>query len=304
MQLAVVGQGHIKHPLVKVTLFITPAFNDLQSIQMGAVRILDRTDEERGCRAWRRVGQIAAHGDPLCVPDIREIRTFRVIFSKFPSPEKAQENPWPGRGISLFSPHAVEDSFPRVLPGPDGDIACSTCLPSWPRCKHAFGAGFIPGKLAPEVVFRCCGQGRVGIRAPNHAEFEWVAAMLLLLLQPKLEGGTGVFELDLVNRTAGIGRSATPAVPGFKVCERVIRRKQRMGLAVPLDLRHFQQRLPAGPSANVSDIKRFPERVLELKHHARGQVAVVGNGQNRSACAFLICLEKRPEVLHMGTVIG
>ena len=102
-------------------------------------------------------------------------------------------------------------------------------------------------ELAKEVVFVSRGQRRMRIRRTHHAELVRVRAELLFQFEPVLQRLSRIFVLKHVWRLEELqARIAT--IPGLKICKLIGRRQEGMRLAVPFDLRDFEQRLPPSTS--------------------------------------------------------
>ena len=64
---AVAAPDHVVDLLVGFALGIQPALDDLDAVEVGADRVLQRRNEERRRLACRRVAQVAAHRHALFV---------------------------------------------------------------------------------------------------------------------------------------------------------------------------------------------------------------------------------------------
>jgi len=79
----------------------------------------------------------------------------------------------------------------------------------------------------------------------DHSEFERVNPQFALLLQPKLESGTGVLRLEVLI-FVGSQHRKVGLVPRFEVCELVVRRQVGVSLTIALVLGDFVERLSNG----------------------------------------------------------
>ncbi len=141
----------------------------------------------------------------------------------------------------------------------------------------------------------------MGVDGPNQPEFVRIHPKLPAEFQASFQRGAGVFVLQ---HPLFLGRRSRDIadIPAFEVCEFVIRRQQRVGLLVALDLRHLVQRLPAGPLLRIGPIHRLSGARLVGKHQAVAQIPVVRDCENRATRRVFIGGHVFPQVLRVSAV--
>ena len=99
--------------------------------------------------------------------------------------------------------------------------------------RRAIRAGLGARRLAKEVVLLDGGEAGVGVRRADQAEFVRIRAELRLNLETKLERGSRVLVLQHVSLLQ-LAEIEVALVPPFEAGKLVVRREERMRLAVPL----------------------------------------------------------------------
>ena len=79
-------------------------------------------------------------------------------------------------------------------------------------------------------------------------------------------------------------------VPALEVGELVVRRQERMRLAVALGLRGLVEPLPSCPLLGILPVDRLAEGLDDGEHQAVAQIAVVRDGQHAAAGLLLVGL--------------
>jgi hypothetical protein len=133
--------------------------------------------------------------------------------------------------------------------------------------------------LAKEVVVVRGGKSGVAVRGADEPELVGIDAQVLFQLEAVPEGGAGIFELEHLQRL-GRAEIEVALVPALEVGKLVVGRKQRMGLAVALDLGNLVEPLPALAGLGVLAVDGLAGKRLDDGEHATvAQVAVVGDGE-------------------------
>src|SRR6185436_15270709 len=163
------------------------------------------------------------------------------------------------------------------------------------RGSEPVRTGLLRGGLAEEIVLLEGGEAGVCVAAADEAELVRIRAELRLKLESVLESRAGVFEFE---HLLLLGRAAVEVglVPPLVVGELIIRREERMGLAVALHLRRFVEPLPLGALLGVLAVNRFAESLDDWKHLAVAQVAVMRDGEDAAASFLFVVVHPFPEV--------
>ena len=114
---ALARPGHVENFLMRITRRVRPAFHDLNSIEVAAVRIADRPDRE----PWRLVlagAQVPTHGDACTLCLRYPILLLQQIRCIIPAGEKAHRDAGARGGVSLLALHGIEDRLACILRGP------------------------------------------------------------------------------------------------------------------------------------------------------------------------------------------
>ena len=171
------------------------------------------------------------------------------------------------------------------------------------------------------------------VSAADHAELEWVHAQLGGQVQAEPKGRSGVGlpgrsddvlrwlfrlgrhlcpgrrlglrfragrRLGLRFRTGRPSSSGNP--PRFEVRERIVRRHQRVRLAVSLDLRHFNNRFEPRPCPGVGRRQRPALVVARPEHLAAAEIAVVRDGDHVLTQPLFVVLKVRPKIFRVVAV--
>ncbi len=153
-------------------------------------------------------------------------------------------------------------------------------------CNSAVRAGLGVRCLAEEIILFDGGKPGVRVGAANQSELVRIDAELGFQLEAVLQRRASVFELEHF----GLLRFAEieiALVPALEVGELIVGREERMGFAVPFDLRHFVERLPASAAVGVSTVDLVTcERLDDREHAAVAEVAIVRQGQHFAAGFF------------------
>ena len=177
---------------------------------------------------------------------------------ELPAAEEADAHPTSGSGVGLLALHGVEDRLAGVLVGPDRGQTGGGQLPALDlallglehRVLHSMRAGFVTGVLAEEVVLLRGGKRGVAVGRADLPELVRIHTETRFDLEATLERFASVLPSQhLVG--LGLGDIEVADVPGLVIGELVVRREQRMGFAVSLDLRRLVERLPLGALGHV-----------------------------------------------------
>ena len=281
---------------------VAPSLDDLHAVQVRPVGVLDGPQQEAGRRAFRWQNQVASHGHALAIADLGQVRTQRVIALVVPSTEKAQRDARAGGRIDLAPLQGGEDRVARVFGGPDRRVAGGSVN----GLGHpAPRVGFVGAHLAPEVVFIRGGEARVGVRRADHPELVGVGPEFRGEAETGLERAANVGSLcQLLRRQFACHAFRSGEIaPRFVLGELIVGRKGPQGLAVALDLGHFDDRLDGRPDPGVVAGQRFAFVVDGSEHVATAEIAVVGNGDGIAAGLLPVALEVSPQVLRVRTVV-
>ena len=162
--------------------------------------------------------------------------------------------------------------------------------------RRAIRARLGARRLAEEVVLLDGGEAGVGVRRADQAELVRVRAELRLDLEAELERRARVLVLQHVPLLQ-LAEIEVALVPPLEAGELVVRREERMRLAVPLDLRGLVDALPARPGLGVLPVDRpAGERLDDGKHPAVAEVPVVGDREDLAAGLLLVGRHPLPEV--------
>ena len=139
----------------------------------------------------------------------------------------------------------------------------------------------------------------------DHAELVRIHPQLLLQLQTDLQGGARVLALQHVVLLE-LAQVEIGLVPKLEVGEFVVLGKERVRLAVALDLGHLVQRLPLDARLRILTRQRLFAGGVDVprEHPAVGEVAVVGDRQYLAAGLVLIGLQNLPEIFRRGAARG
>ena len=220
------------------------------------------------------------------------------VWSVVPTAEEAHPDAGAGGGIDFAPPHGVEQRRPGVLRCPDRRIARGDDVPVLPQAPrhdvhNALSARLGFGKLAEEVVLLRGGEAVVAVGAADQADLEGIDAQFRLVGEPQLEGAAAVLVLQ---HPVFLGCAAADVVPipVLEIGKFVVRRQERMRLAIALDLGDFVNRLPTGAETRVLRANRLAIHGLRREHHAVGQVAVVRHGEDLAASLLLVAGQRLP----------
>ena len=109
--------------------------------------------------------------------------------------------------------------------------------------RRASGLGSELRRLAEEVVLFDGRQTGMRVGRADHAELVGVDAELALELEAVLQRRAGILELEHL-RLLQLAQVEIALVPALEIGELVVRRQERMGLAIALDLRRLVEALP------------------------------------------------------------
>ena len=158
------------------------------------------------------------------------------------------------------------------------------------------GRGF-----AKEVVLFHGGESGVRIGAADHAELVGIDAEFGFQLQAVLECGAGILEFQH-RRLLQFSQVEIALVPTLEVGEFIVRRKERVRLAIALDLRHFVERLPAHPVLGVFAVDLLAgERLDDREHAPIAQIAVVRDREDLGSGFLFARGHPFPQVAGIGT---
>src|SRR5512142_207289 len=120
--------------------------------------------------------------------------------------------------------------------------------------------------LAHEVVFLHASETSMGICRTNHAEFVGVYSQFAFEFQTIAQCGTRVLELEHLGLLQ-FGHVEVGFVPALVIRKFIVRRKERMGLAVPLDLRCFIDSFAESTGFSVLTVDWFAGEGLDQGEH-------------------------------------
>ena len=301
---APIRQSQVVHPLRGLAVVLQPALDNLHPVQVRAQGILQGLHHEAGRHILLPRGKIAAHGHPVGVTCRDPIGPFEIRGLKVPAAKEAQAQARPGAGVGLLAGEGSEDGLAGVGLGPDGRVSRSGQFPFQlhdvgnvdERLQGPLGARLMPAKLAPKVVFISRRDAGVGVGAADEAELVGVDTNVLQQRQPCSERRAGVFGGEHRILMGATRAESGETVPGFIVGKLIVWRHVGMGLAVALELGHFQQGLPACPQPCVVRRDGLAVGVGEGEHQPSAYVAVMGDGQRPAASAGLVVGQKPPQL--------
>ena len=158
---------------------------------------------------------------------------------------------------------------------------------------------------SPEVVLGGSRERGVSVGAPDHPEGEGVRPGLRRLAESELERRARVLERELA---LVLGRGFVDVevaeIPGLEVGKFVVRREERMRLAVALHLGHLDDRLVPRASLAVGAIEGPPLGVLDGEHAAVAQIGIVRNREDAAPGLRLVALHEGPEIFGAIAVVG
>ncbi len=170
--------------------------------------------------------------------------------------------------------------------------------------QHALWCRLGAGVLAEEVVLLRRRQAGVAVRRADHSELVRVRPEFFFEHEATLQCFARVLLGQHLVRLA-FGQIEVADVPGFVVGELVVGRQERMRFAVTLDLGDLVQRLPLGALLDVAAIQGTTGVLLvDGKHDAVGEVAVVRERQDGAAGLRLVVLHPLVEVERIGAADG
>ena len=117
--LSTAGNGHIVNLLSGGSISFQPAFDNLNAIQISAIRISKRCDKECWRLAFRSLSQIPSHRNAFFITDVRRLPRVGVFVHEIPATEEANHHPRTGRRVSFFPLHRIENCLARILGRPD-----------------------------------------------------------------------------------------------------------------------------------------------------------------------------------------
>ena len=294
-----------------LTVRIEPALDDLDPVEVAAVGVLHRRDQEARRLADRCARQVAAHRHTLGIAGGGRQPCLGVGLVEVPPTEEANSHPGAGRGVCLLALHGVEDRLARVLRRPYRGPAPGRLLPAvdGELRVRSFDNHVLPtmrprlhsGVLAEEVLLfgarhRCVAVGRA-----DHSDLEGIDSQTLLHRHAVLQRLAHVLVLQHVLRL-GLGTVEVRPIPGLVIGELVVRRQERVGLAIALDLSDLVDRLEA--RAQLGQLTGVGLAVVGLdgEHAPVAQVAVVGDRQHLGSGAIRELRQMAPQILRVLTV--
>ena len=250
------------------------------------------------------LGQVAAHRHALAVADRRRQTVLGVLRGEVPAAEEAHQHARAGGAVGLLVLHRVEQGRAGVLAGPHRGEAGGDHPPTGVlgvadlghRVLDTLGVRFRAGVLAEEVVLLCGGETGVAVGRADEAELVRVHAELLLELHADPQRRASVLVLEHLVRLE-LAEVQVALVPDLVVGELVVRRQERVGLAVSLDLGDLVERLPLDAFLRPRAVVGFAgERIRHREHDTVAEVAVVRDRQDPPAGLVLVGLQPLPQV--------
>ena len=113
---------------MRLTLVIQPAFDDLNTIQVGPIRIPQGPNHKGWRFAAGGLSQVATHGHTAPVALDDEIGTVYFLSLEIPAGKQAHPDAGPGGGVDFLAFHGTKDFTARVLTGPYGSETGGTFL--------------------------------------------------------------------------------------------------------------------------------------------------------------------------------
>ena len=285
---------------------VDPALDHLHAVEIGADRVFQSRDNEAGAplsslkRAAHRYAFAITAAHPVAV---------EVSRRKVPSAEHPHRHPRPGGGVNFLAQHRVEDLGSGIAARPDPGIAAGEVVPAEPalrgaeilRGHGAFGVGLVAAVLAEKVVLVASAQRGVRVGRTDHPELVGIDPGLRLDRQPALQCLANILAREH-RRGLALGHRQIAQLPPRDAVsgELVVGRKERMRLAVALDLGDLDQRLARGAAAGIGGGHRPAAGLGHLEHQPVGQVRIMRDRQHPPAGVFLIGVHVVPQRIGRG----
>ena len=155
--------------------------------------------------------------------------------------------------------------------------------------------------LAEEILLLDRGEAGMRIGAADQAELVGVHPELGFHLEAVPERRPRVFEFQHLG-LLDFGQIEVALVPALEVRELVVRRQERMRLAIALDLRGLVERLPAHAVLGIFAVDPLAgERLDDREHAPVAQIAVVREREDFGAGLFFGRGHPFPQVARIGT---
>ena len=108
---------------------IEPTLDDLHAVEVCAINVSQRADQESWSFTFRCSGEVAAHRHSFLVTVFGKVVPLRVIRDEIPAGENAHDQPCAGGGIDFLARHGIPQCLAGVVRRPNRGNAGGARLP-------------------------------------------------------------------------------------------------------------------------------------------------------------------------------
>ena len=285
IQLTIARPRNFDDSFLWLAFAIGPAFDNLDTIEIGAFGVARCVHGERGRRVHcvqrathRHATRIARFDERIRVPGLRQVG---------PAEEARRDSR--SRGNEGFTiPHRIPDGAARIPGRPDASDRTGARFTAFdPAVNFQLPPSIYRTVERPVtaviVVFNDVRRGPVVIVGTTaESQFVWILTELLLIGQPLDHRPAYIVAFEFLTTT-----KAVDACCILEACELVRRPEALRDLGITLDLHHLDQPLEMTAFARIRGIDRFIGIICSLEHVALRTVRVVWNREQPGAPCLL-----------------
>ncbi len=267
--------------LVRLAIRIHPGLDELDAIEIGAVRILDRPHHETRCGSLFGWLKIATHRHATGIGPLQHVGLAGEVLRKIPAAEETHPEARAAGRKGFAALHRVPDRIAGIRLGPHAGqrprvqilrFEPSTHLGALPSCRRAI----LQAMAARPIVFLdIAGHAVMAVGATDKTELVGVGTQLLL--PGKTTGHACADEIALLDDALAEFRQR---IGVLEIGKLVGGPELAMDLRIALDLHHLDQGLEMRTLLGIAQVQRLAPGVRVGEHQSLAGIGVVRNRQH------------------------